>query len=129
MRSIDKIHILFAFLIVTSLFFITTSFLNPIKRHNYVINPPAAISYPKSGDILHQGKTYIIKWKGGTGSTDIFLINHAYESEGVSISIADRIYNIANSGSYSYKVPTNIPTGEYKFTIGSLNSEYFDIEK
>ena len=87
------------------------------------------VSYPAGGDTLKKGKNYVIRWMPGNGKTDIFLINHMLESEGVSVSIADRIYNIDDYGQYNYRVPTNIPDGEYKFQIGDLTSKYFTVTK
>ncbi len=85
------------------------------------------IPFPASGDNLIKGRAYEIKWIPGSGMIDIFLINRSLESEGVSASIADRIYNIPNSGQYSYRVPTNIADGEYKLQIGEITSKYFNV--
>lgn len=131
MKNVTKEQILVIFLILTSLFFISKvqNLANPLNLTLYTTQPENAVIFPQAGDRLQLGKTYTITWKAKTGTTDIFLINHAYESAGVSVSIADRIYNIPNNGSFNYTIPKNIPVGSYKFTIGNLNSEYFEIEK
>jgi hypothetical protein len=131
MKKITSETLLFAFLILITAFFLlqVRSFSNPLNINPYTTQPENAVTFPTSGTILKLGKTYTIKWKATPGYTDVFLINHAYESAGVSVSIADRVYNIPDNGSLQYTVPKNIPTGEYKFTIGNLNSEYFEIEK
>lgn len=88
------------------------------------------ITSPTSSTTWQKGQTYQITWTGGGQNNiqAIFLINKAAESYGVSVSLADRIYNVPNTGSYTYTVPTNIPTGEYKLEIDTAQSAYFMIK-
>ncbi len=83
--------------------------------------------FPKGGETFHQGQSYILKWASGSGNTNIFLVDTAYESQGVSVSLVDRVYNIPNSGSYTYTVPRNLPNGTYKFEIGNITTNTFQI--
>lgn len=85
------------------------------------------IYFPAGGETLIKNQTYTLKWKSSEPTVDIFLIDKSLESSGVSVSLADRVYEVKNIGSYEYKVPENIPDGEYKFTIGKLSSNYFKI--
>ncbi len=87
------------------------------------------ILFPAENTTLIKGKTYTLAWTGTKPSSiAIFLVNKAFEKEGVSVSLADRVYNVPNTGSYRYTVPTNIPEGAYKFEIGTLTSPYFQIK-
>jgi hypothetical protein len=86
---------------------------------------PITISAPEDKAI--KGKTYTIRWVAGSGTTDIFLVNKALESEGVSVSLADRVYSVDNDGEYTYTFPKNIPDGEYRFQIGNEASGYFSV--
>jgi hypothetical protein len=86
------------------------------------------ILFPAGGETLSKGKEYTLKWTGTTSAkTQIFLINTSLESQGVSVSSVDRIYNIENTGSYTYTIPTTIPDGKYKLQIGQLTSNDFQI--
>ena|SRR5688572_3871276 len=98
----------------------------PTKAPTATTSNPVTISAPNETAI--KGKTYEIKWVAGSGKTDIFLVNRALESEGVSVSLADRIYNVDNNGTYSYKIPNNIPGGEYQLRIGEFSSDYFTVK-
>lgn len=84
--------------------------------------------FPKGGERLIKGRTYTLKWKGNTDSTvTLFLIDSSLESEGVSVSIADRIYGIPNKGTYRYRFPERIKAGTYKFQVGKAESGYFQV--
>lgn len=104
-------------------------------RTNTLISVPLpttaanTVIFPTATDTLKLGQSYTLEWTPGSGTTNIFLINKAAESQGVSVSMFDRVYNIPNSGSYKYTVPKNLPVGEYKFEIGNLDSNYFEIKK
>lgn len=87
---------------------------------------PVTFSIPNG--VAKKGSVYTIRWGPGKGKTDIFLVNRALESEGISVSLADRVYGVDNNGFYNYKIPTNIPSGEYRFQIGQHSSEYFTIQ-
>lgn len=85
--------------------------------------------FPKANDTLEKGKTYTLKWQGGPPTIEaMYLVNRAFQKEGVSVSIADRAFNIQNTGSYEFTIPTNIPSGQYQIQAGSLTSDYFDIK-
>lgn len=85
--------------------------------------------FPTSRDTLVKGKTYTIRWEGGPQLIqEMDLVNKALEKEGVSVSLADRFYNIENTGSYSVTIPSNIPDGLYKIQAGPMSSEYFKIQ-
>lgn len=131
MKAIILVLFLFVFLaIVTAAGFLYSTQKN--KSHLGASPTPASneqsITFPKGGETLTSGKTYTLKWAGGPNPTQIFLINRDLEKEGVSVSLADRIYNIANTGSYDYVIPENIPAGNYKFEIGNIISATFRIE-
>lgn len=85
--------------------------------------------FPTQKDTLIKGQTYTLRWHGGPPTIEaMFLINKALQKEGVSVSIADRAYNIKNTGSYQFTVPTNIPDGLYQIEAGPLTSDYFEIK-
>lgn len=102
-------------------------FANRPETNNTTPTPSNSITISAPKNTAVKGKTYVINWPTGKGRTDIFLINRAYETEGVSASIADRVYNIENNGKYSYTFPKNIPDGEYKLQIGEGSSNYFNV--
>lgn len=85
------------------------------------------VIFPTSSDTLSEGQTYTLKWSGGPNPIQIFLINQSLESQGQSVATSDRVYGIKNTGSYNYTVPTNLTPGSYKFEIGNLSSDYFQI--
>lgn len=89
---------------------------------------------PKEGDKWEVGKVYSIEWEGkGSESTfALFLIDKSLESEGVSVSISDRVYGIyGDNGAYAYRVPPTMKPGIYKFCLyhgdGDACSPYFSI--
>lgn len=90
-------------------------------------SPTETHIFPKGGETLHQGESYTLRWTPGTGTTNIFLVDTAYESAGASVSLVDRVYNIPNSGSYKYTVPKDLPNGTYKFQIGTIITNTFQI--
>lgn len=89
--------------------------------------PTAQIIFPKGGESLVKGQKYALQWSGGPNPTQIFLINTALESQGQSVSIVDRAYNITNTGSYEYTIPATIDPGSYKFEIGNVTSNAFTV--
>lgn len=86
-----------------------------------------SILFPAGGETLVKGQTYTLKWTGGTGNTQIFLIDTALEGQGESVAISDRVYNIPNSGSYEYTIPKNLSDSTYRFEIGTSTSNPFQI--
>lgn len=116
-----KVLIFTILVVVAALFLVRIKYFVPMQSQNTVI-------FPKENSKLLKGQTYTLLWTPGSGRTDIFLVDRSLESVGVSVSIADRVYNIENSGQYQYTVPKNIPDGEYKFNIGPLSSPYFEIK-
>lgn len=90
--------------------------------------PSSQILFPQGGESLIKGQTYTLKWSDGGGSTtQVFLINTNLESQGESVATVDKKFNIQNTGSYSYTIPQTIPNGNYKFEIGNLTSNPFQI--
>lgn len=86
------------------------------------------ILFPTAGKKLIKGESYTFKWAGGKDSViTIFLVDSSLQSQGVSVSLSDRIYGIKNSGSYEYTVPKSLKEGTYKIQIGQASSGYFKI--
>lgn len=86
--------------------------------------------FPTSKDTLIKGQSYTIRWDGGPATIEqLDLVNRAYEKEGVSISLVDRFYNFENKGFYEVTIPTEIPDGQYKFQMGPMSSEYFNLQE
>jgi len=85
--------------------------------------------FPSSNDTLIKGQTYTLRWTGGPPTIEeMYLVNRALAKDGVSISLADRFFNIENTGSFEITIPTNIPSGQYQIQAGSLTSEYFEVK-
>lgn len=89
--------------------------------------PNNKITSPVSGETWVKGETYTVSWTGGKKGEALFLIDTALEKDGVSISLADRVYDISDTASYTYTVPENIPDGKYKVQIAGLTSGEFAI--
>lgn len=86
--------------------------------------------FPTAKDTLVKGGSYTIRWSGGPQTIQqLDLVNRAYEKEGVSVSLVDRFYNLENTGSYEVTIPTQIPTGQYKFQMGPMSSPYFEVQE
>ncbi len=85
------------------------------------------VLFPSGGEHLVAGKTYTLLWSGGTDPVQVFLIDTALKSAGVSVSISDRIYNLKNTGSYSYTIPKTMKPGIYELQIGDTTSDTFTI--
>lgn len=85
------------------------------------------IIFPKGNEELTKGETYALKWVGGGNPIQIFLIDTALKPQGASVSVADRIYNVENKGTYEYVVPQTVPNGVYEFQIGNRTSATFQI--
>lgn len=86
-------------------------------------------TFPTSQDTLEKGQTYTLKWSGGPPTIEaMYLVNRALQKEGVSVAIADRAFNVENTGSYEFTIPTNIPSGQYQIQAGTLSSDYFEIQ-
>jgi hypothetical protein len=109
------------------------SALPPVTQNTSITSPPTAspssssITFPKGGETLKQGQIYTLTWTPETGNTNIFLVDTGFESQGTSVSLVDRVYNIPNSGSYTYTVPKDLPDGTYRFQIGTMNTATFQI--
>ncbi len=86
------------------------------------------VKFPSGGEKLVAGKTYTLKWKGGPNPIQIFLVDTALVTQGESVSIADRVYNIPNTGSYEYTIPTAVQDSTYEFEIGDMRSKTFKIQ-
>lgn len=86
--------------------------------------------FPTAKDTLVKGQVYTIRWSGGPQTIQqLDLVNRAYEKEGVSVSLVDRFYNLENTGSYEVTIPTEIPVGQYKFQMGPMSSQYFEVKE
>lgn len=91
------------------------------------------ISVPQAGMVLTPGQSYMLRWNDtgtaqeSTTTLAIFLINTALLSQGQSVAISDRYYDVPDVGFYLYTVPTSTLPGMYKFEIGTLTSDAFTI--
>ncbi len=85
------------------------------------------IIFPSGGETLVAGQTYVLRWQGETGNTQIFLVDTDLKPQGASVSISDRVYGVENDGSYDYMVPQSISPGTYEFQIGNETSKIFQI--
>lgn len=86
------------------------------------------VIFPKGGEKLVKGQTYVLTWASGSNPDHIFLIDTSLESQGESVSIVDRVYNIApHTEKYSYTVPKAIKSGIYKLQIGKVTSNPFQV--
>ncbi len=97
------------------------------KEANSADSTSLQILFPKGGEKLVKGKTYRFRWRGGDSTLALFLIDSSLESQGASVSIADRKYHIRNTGSYEYTVPRRLKKGKYRLTIGKESSGYFEV--
>lgn len=89
------------------------------------------VIFPSGGETFSAGQTITLHWNPDPTITDpiaIFLIDASLEDEGASVSISDRVFDIPNTGSYDYTIPSTIPAGQYSFQIGNANSNYFQIQ-
>lgn len=90
--------------------------------------PADSITFPKGGEKLVQGQSYVLTWTGGREEvTQIFLVDMSLKDKNTSASIVDRIYGIENKHVYEYMIPTNIQPGKYQFQIGSETSPTFEV--
>jgi len=89
----------------------------------------ARVLFPAGGETLTAGKTYTLLWSPGASSNmmQIFLVNTALESQGESVAISQRQYNVPDVGSFAFTIATSTPSGTYKFEIGPLTSNEFRI--
>lgn len=87
------------------------------------------VIFPTANSSLVKGQTYTLRWSGGGDEKTIaiFVIDKSLESQGVSVSAGDRVYDVPNTGTYSYTVLPTLKEGEYKLQIGTLTSPYFRI--
>lgn len=88
---------------------------------------PRTVFFPSGGETLIKGQTYLLKWTEGAGDLQIFLVDKNLESQGESVSIVDQVFDVPNTGSYSYTVPENTPSSTYIIKIGNLSSQPFQI--
>lgn len=89
---------------------------------------PGKITFPNGDEKLSAGKTYTLKWSGISGNTtSIFLKDKALESQGESVSLVDRVYNVPNTGTFNYTIPADA-NGIYILEIGNLVSDPLTIE-
>ncbi len=91
--------------------------------------PSGEIIFPTAESTLVKGQTYTLRWSGGGDEKTIaiFVVDKSLESQGVSVSAGDRVYDVPNTGMYSYTVLPTLKEGEYKLQIGTLTSPYFRI--
>jgi hypothetical protein len=85
-------------------------------------NTKSGVTFPSGGETLVAGKTYTLRWKTPTttgSTTQIFLVDKALLSQGASVSITDRAYNVSDTGTYDYTIPTAVPDSTYFFVIGA----------
>lgn len=107
-----------------------TKAVPPEEPNEVVSNTPSQVTFPAGGENFVKGKEYSLRWNPESSGEDtiaIFLIDASLESQGASVSIADRIYDVPNTGSYDYTFPESLEEGSYKFQIGKENSNYFKV--
>lgn len=106
--------------------------VNPTPTTQTTVVPPATSSgtvilFPTATDQLIAGQQYNLRWTRGGDTTQIFLIDTSLETQGESVSVVDRKYNVPNTGSYVYTVPTTLSAGSYRFQIGGASSQAFQV--
>ena len=73
---------------------------------------------PNGGEKLEKGATYQITWSAvnfGSLAVDIDLVdNNGYITRNI-------VNNIANSGSYTWSIPQDLPSGSYKILVSSFD--------
>lgn len=115
-------------LLLITLFVFSKKPASPIAFTTTTQSNEMQFLYPSQNQTLVKGETYRIKWVGGPKHIDaLYLVDTALEKDGVSISLADRIYNFTNEGYFDYTVPSYLPNGEYLFEIGDNKSNTFKI--
>ncbi len=103
-----------------------------IDNKNYSVDKVTSnlkIIFPKGGETFKKGGSYELKWTGGDSIINFFLIDKALESLGVSASIAQRVYNVKNKGSYNFTFSKKLPTGNYRLEIENQTTDYFKVEQ
>lgn len=88
-------------------------------------NKPIQFIFPKGGETLVKGNTYTIRYQGGSQAISIYLVSQVIEPNKITASIKDRIYDIKNTGSYTYQVPQKLDNGAYRLIIGDDMSSDF----
>lgn len=83
------------------------------------------IFFHPAGNRLIKGKQITLKWSGGPSEITINLIDIELAKKSVSVSLVDGFDHIRNTGEYKYTIPKSLPTGIYRFSIGSALSETF----
>ncbi len=114
------------FIDVDSIVFDPSSTMTVFKKGECA-NTSSSVTFPKGGESLVRGQKYTISWSGGQDPTQIFLIDTSLKSAGASVSIADRVYNVKNTGSYEYTVPKTLKPGTYELQVGNGLSKTFSI--
>ncbi len=102
--------------------------LSLFKKGNCpLVERQVVITSPKGGETLSPGSQMDLAWTGGPEIIQIFLIDTSLKPAGTSVSISDRIYNVKNTGTYTYTIPATMKVGAYEFQIGTSTSKTFMI--
>ncbi len=80
------------------------------------------IKSPRTGDVWYKGKTYTIKWdKSGQMNSRVKI--RLYRGNMVILNITD---STENDGSFSWKVLTALPDGNYVVRVKTIDNKIFD---
>ncbi len=127
-------NIIIGILVIIALVLIGSYFYKNNNNDEGDILGSSHVLFPTGGETLVAGKTYSLKWdnQGNTGAavgptTQIFLVDKALLTQGASVSIADRKYDVPDTGSYEYTVPTAVSDSTYFFVIGTTTSNTFTV--
>ncbi len=126
-------NIIIGAIFIVALIFIGFYFYK-YNNSNENIKEISHVTFPAGGETLVTGKTYTVKWdnQGNTGApvgstTQVFLVDQALLTQGASVSIVDRKYDVPDVGSYEYTIPSAVSDSTYFFVIGTSTSNTFKI--
>ncbi|SRR6266404_9139888 len=107
---------------IGSIYYVEKTPNSQLSISSSIVDANNQVMFPTENDILRAGQIYDITWfeDPNVSQVQINLMNK-------DTGDIDKNYNIPNTGHYSYTVPTGIKTGLYRFEIGDLKSDYFEI--
>ncbi len=116
------------FVLIFTIFFLAVIYyVYKTPRAQLSVLPSASsannpIFFPTGSDKLNAGQIYDISWAEdpNVGQVQIFLVSK-------SSDIIDKSYNVPNTGHFAYTIPVGIKSGWYRFEIGNLKTDYFEI--
>lgn len=115
--------------LITALYLFAKPFLEGVgkeeirveKPSNSALNSkPLIVTYPNGGQSLKHGQKITITWLSNNFSDDISLELVLGQGTTKYYLIADRI---ANTGSFLWRVPNNLPNGEYRIKLYNTQTE------